>query len=293
MLQSVLPFAMEPRAQGTVTVAGGRTLGYAEFGPTNGVPVVFIPGAATSRLMNFGGALLEKRGVRLISVDRPGLGWSSHDPGATFLSVAADVEQLLSQQGVVAPMCVANSQGGPFGLACARRGVVSGVVLVSPSDEVAHGAVEAQLSPELRDLGRLVRDEPETAEALFAQFDADAMFALTMNAFPDSDAAVYGRPEFVDLYRRALEQGFAQGAAGYAHDTLLAMSPWPLDLDGLGLPVSIWFGLDDVSHSPDQGTTLARRIRGSQLHQVAGVGGSLLWRSPELILDDVLGASAR
>ncbi|MET0694061.1 MAG: alpha/beta hydrolase [Propionibacteriaceae bacterium] len=277
-----------PRRTGEVELPDGRRLAYAEYGDLDGTPMLFVPGAATSSRMNFGPVALAERGVRLISLDRPGLGHSSPAPTGTLLSFAEDVGVLLERLAVGRVPAVANSQGAPFGLACAQTEVISALALVSPADEVAYEPVRQQLLPDLQRLVEEVGQDPEAAEGRFAAFTADAMFDMVMSVVPDGDRTVYADPGFVTLYRAALEDGFAQGSAGYAHDTRLAMSRWPLQPTEIEVPVSIWFGAEDASHSPDLGQTLAARLTGSRRHVLAGVGGSLLWSSPGPILDELL-----
>ena len=187
---------------------------------------------------------------------------------------------------------VANSQGAPFGLCCASAGLVSALALVSPVDEVAHPLVKRQLPHRMRQLVDDVVRDPYSAEVSFAAFEAATMFAMVMGEVSESDRSVYRDEAFVKLFRAALDEGFAQGPSAYAHQTRLAMSHWGLDLASISVPVSIWFGRDDVSHSPDRGFFLAERIPCSRRHVVNGMGGSLLWRAPAPIVDELLSLAA-
>jgi pimeloyl-ACP methyl ester carboxylesterase len=127
--------------------------------------------------------------------------------------------------------------------------------------------------------------DPEEAAARFAGFSAESFFDFVLGDHPGSDAAVFGDVGFRALFRAALDEGFRRGSGGYAHDTVLAMQPWRLDLDAIDVPVTILFGADDATHSPDLGATLAARITAAERIVVPGVGGSLLWARPELVLD--------
>src|SRR5215208_5647003 len=83
-----------PARLGESLLPDGRRLGWAEWGPPDGVPVLLCPGAATSRWLGFGAGVVDALGVRLVSVDRPGLGASDAAPGRTLLDWAEDVRQL-------------------------------------------------------------------------------------------------------------------------------------------------------------------------------------------------------
>jgi pimeloyl-ACP methyl ester carboxylesterase len=267
-----------------VYLRDGRALGYAEYGPEEGTPVVFLAGAGCGRLMSFGDELLEERQVRLISADRPGLGMSSPHPDKTFASVAADVAELVDRLvGRPVPL-VANSQGAPFGLAVAQVGAASGVVLVSPIDDMAHPPIRAALPEDYRTLLDDVAADPGRASIALANATPNALVDMVMGDHPASDTPVYGDPAFRARYFAALSDGFRHGGDGYARDTVLVMTEWPEYLFSGEAPVAVLMGADDHAHSPDGGRTLATRL-GTTLTVVDGTGGSLLWARPDLVLD--------
>ncbi|MEU5864173.1 MULTISPECIES: alpha/beta fold hydrolase [unclassified Nonomuraea] len=277
-----------PARTGAERLPGGRLLGWAEWGPADGTPVLLSPGAATSRRLGMGAAAPGDLGVRLISLDRPGLGASTPAPGRTFADFAADVEVFAGRLGLGRPAMVGNSQGAPFALACAAAGVVGALALVSAADEVAAPRFADALPDELRRLTELSTHDPQAAEQVFAGFTPQAMWDLVMGGSPACDLAVYQGPEFADGYREALGEAFAQGPAGYARDTVLAMGRWGIDLSSITVPVDVWYGEHDATHSPDQGEGLTARIPGAVRHVVPGVGGALLWTHPHRILRALL-----
>ncbi|MFD1828167.1 MULTISPECIES: alpha/beta fold hydrolase [Streptomyces] len=270
----------------------GRLLGWAEWGPEDGTPVLFSPGAGTGRSLGFGAGAAGRLGVRLVSLDRPGLGASTPAPGRTFAGFAEDVRVLAARRGLGRPAMVGNSQGAPFALACAERGVVAALAVVSGADEVADPRFAAVLPKELRHLVDTAVADPAAAERIFARLTPGALHEMITAGSPECDLAVYRSPAFGTAWRRALEEGFAQGPEGYARDTALAMgrwSRWGLDLSAIAVPVDLWYGAEDSSHSPDRGAGLAERIPGAVRHVVPGIGGALLWTHAEEILRTLLG----
>ncbi|GAA3850696.1 alpha/beta fold hydrolase [Streptomyces sedi] len=282
-------YTTAPTRLGETRLPDGRTLGWAEWGPEDGVPVLLCPGAATSRRLGFGPQAVEALGVRLVSADRPGLGASSPAPGRTFADFAEDMRRLSEERGLGRPAVVGNSQGAPFALACAVEGVARALAVVSGADEVAAPEFADALTPELRDLVTRTERAPADAEAFFAGLGPDAMWGMVMGGSPDSDLAVYQRPEFAAAYRAALDEAFAQGGAGYARDTVLAMGRWPFALDRIGVPVDVWYGAEDTGHSPDNGARLAARMPGARRHVVPGIGGAVLWTHAEEVLATLVG----
>ena len=158
-------------------------------------------------------------------------------------------------------------------------------MLVLPIDEVAHPATTGKLPEPVRELVPAVAANPEEATARFADFSAESLFDFILNNHPPSDAAVFGEPGFRALFRATLAEGFRQEPTGYARDTVLAMLSWRLDLAAIDVPVTVLFGADDQTHSPDLGATLTNRIPTAERIVVPGLGGSLLWARPELVLD--------
>ncbi|MFJ7491998.1 alpha/beta fold hydrolase [Streptomyces sp. NPDC097727] len=280
---------IDPVRIGTEQLPGGRRLGWAEWGPVDGVPVLLSPGAATSRHLGFGGEAVDGLGVRLISLDRPGLGASSPRPGRTFRDFADDVRAFAALRGLGRPLMVGNSQGAPFALACAAAGVVGALAVVSGADEVAAPRFADALPDDLRGLVDLAVSDPAAAEKVFAGFTAQAMWDMVMSGSPECDLAVYQQPAFAAAYRRALDEAFAQGAAaGYARDTVLAMGRWDIGLSDIAVPVDLWYGEKDTSHSPDRGAGLAARIPGAVRHLVPDAGGAVLWTHAEQVLSTLL-----
>ncbi|MFF4078584.1 alpha/beta fold hydrolase [Streptomyces sp. NPDC001777] len=281
-------YVSDPVRVGTEQLPGGRLLGWAEWGPGDGVPVLLSPGAATSRHLGFGADAVAGLGVRLISVDRPGLGASTPLPGRTFDDFAEDIRAFAALRGLERPLMVGNSQGAPFALACAAAGAVGALAVVSGADEVAEPRFADALPEDLRRLVGLAVSDPAAAEQVFAGFTAQGMWDMVMAHSPERDLAVYRQPAFAAAYRRALDEAFAQGAAGYARDTALAMGRWGIGLSDIAVPVDLWYGQEDTGHSPDHGAGLASRIPGAVRHLVPEAGGSVLWTHAEQVLRTLL-----
>ena len=278
-----------PDRLGRTRLPDGRLLGWSEWGPPNGVPILLCPGAATSRRLGFGEDVVEPLGVRLVSVDRPGLGVSTPAPGRTFSDFVDDIRRFAALRGLGRPLMVGNSQGAPFALACAEAGVVSALAVVSGSDEVGAPEFATALPAGPRGLVARVASDPVGAEEFLAGFGPDAMWDMVMGTSPECDLAVYRDAGFTAAYRQALAEGFAQGGAGYARDTVLAMGRWPFPLPEITVPVDIWYGERDTGHSPDNGAFLAARIPTARRRVVPEAGGALLWTHSGQILTSLLG----
>ena len=92
---------MDDPTSRTLTLAGGRKIGYAEYGSPNGQPVFSFHGWPGSRLCGaHSDETAKKLNARIISLERPGIGLSSPQPKRTLLDHAKDVEALADHLGL-------------------------------------------------------------------------------------------------------------------------------------------------------------------------------------------------
>lgn len=284
-----------PEQLGAVELADGRALGWAQWGPADGWPVLFFSGAAMGRTLGFGTDRLEALGVRLIAVDRPGLGASDPAPGRTLDDWVDDVDQLVDALDAGDHGIVAFSMGAPFGLACAAAGLPQALAIVSGQDDLHDAAFADRLDPHLSGMLAAMADDPAGFEAGFAaQASPHLIWSLAIVDSAEVDVEVYSEPAFTRAYRDALEEGFAQGPAGYARDFTLAAGRWSFAPEQIAVPVDLWYGAQDRSavHSPDHGARMAQRIRGSFHYTVGDAGASLLWTHAGQILGGLVDAPA-
>ncbi|QRK07926.1 alpha/beta fold hydrolase [Archangium violaceum] len=271
----------------------GRRVGWSEWGSARGTPVLFCTGAAMTSSFGFGAEAIQELGVRLLCVDRAGLGGSAPDPNKSLESYARDVEAVLRSEGIARPPVIGFSQGAPFAVALAGSDVVSAVAIVSGQDELAYPPTRQMLHPDVAGLVTAIEKDREGFEASFAaRVDAEGLWALIIAMSAPEDRAIYDEPAFSTAYRRSLAEGFAQGPGGYVRDLTLAMSRWPTQPETITVPVSLWYGKRDTStvHSPDFGETLSTRFPKATLHAFPDEGGALLWTRSREILGDLLKA---
>src|SRR5438552_17010722 len=105
----------------SITLRDGRRLGYAEYGDPAGVAVFYFHGTPGSRLEGTIADEAAKRlRVRLIAIDRPGVGLSTFKPRRKLRDWPADVIALADALGIDRFAIVGLSGGGPHALAGAR-----------------------------------------------------------------------------------------------------------------------------------------------------------------------------
>ena len=280
-----------PERRREIKLQNGRTLAWSEWGPEEGSPVLFCTGAGMSGTLGSGHEYLQDLNVRLLGIDRPGLGQSTHDSDKTLESWASDVENLISSCGLIDPVAVGFSQGGPFALALAAEHLVKAVALVSAQDDLGHPPVKSLLPEQVAGMIDSARADPAGFEAWMAGMATDEfLWTLIRDMSAPVDRAIYEAPGFAERYRGCLREGFSQGAKGYARDLVIALNEWPFALEEIAVPVDLWYGALDTSpvHSPDFGKTLASRLPHASLVIAEDEGSSILWTRSREILQKLL-----
>ena len=154
-----------PLRDDVVHLPDGRRLAYAEWGDGGGTPILFFHAVPGSRLW-FEEPTTAGRGVKLVTVDRPGYGRSDSKEGASLLSWADDVEQLVDTLGIDRFAVVAWSMGGPYALAAAARlpGRVTRLGLASISHVPPDEQRESMRPPSEADVRAAASDPTELVE---------------------------------------------------------------------------------------------------------------------------------
>jgi pimeloyl-ACP methyl ester carboxylesterase len=273
--------------QGRMRLADGRLLAWSEWGPPDGLPVLFCPGAGMSGALGFAAHVLPELGVRLLAIDRPGLGHSDPHPGKTLASWVADTQAWSAANEFVQLGAVGFSHGAPFAFALAAHGLVAALAIVSGQDELAHPRIRPLLHPEVEQMVAAVEQDPVGFEdAVAARATPEGLWQLIMDMSSAPDLVLYRGEALQRAFRQALGEGFAQGSHSYARDLVNSLRRWPFELERIAVPIDLWYGAQDTSsvHSPDRGATLAARLPLATHTLDPAQGGALLWtRAHELL----------
>ena len=106
----------------TVTTPDGRTLACLEVGDPRGPLVLHNHGGPSSRLeARLFAAAAAKNGIRLVCVDRPGIGRSSRQKTRSYAGWAADLTAIADALGCHEFGVTGWSEGGPWALAASSR----------------------------------------------------------------------------------------------------------------------------------------------------------------------------
>lgn len=276
-----------PERQSTMQLYDGRRLAWSEWGPIDGLPVLFCTGAAMSGWLGFGALHLPYLGLKLIAIDRPGLGLSDPHPDKTLSSWVDDIQEFIQALGLRNVLAVGFSQGAPFAFALAGRSLVKAIAIVSGQDELAHPRLKPLLHPDVERMIAAVQQDPVGFEQHLSQIATpEGLWQLIIAMSAERDRILYESSTFREAFQRALQEGFSQGAQGYVRDLVNTYSSWSVKLEHISVPVDLWYGGLDTSivHSPDFGATLASRLPNASHTVAPEEGGSILWTKSRDIL---------
>ena len=260
-----------PAEPSTLTVGGGRTLAYAEYGDPEGRPVFAFHGVLGSRLT---WALCDddarELGVRLVAPERPGFGHSEFQPGRRLLDWPDDVRALADHLGVDGFAVVGFSAGGPHAAACGVRlpGRVRRLALASTvTPPATHGSADP-LNHAVLSATRFVPGFSRTAfetAAWLAEHSRPKFRASVVGTAAAPDRALFDTPEGEALIDDAAE-GFRGGSRGPAHDLPLVGGDWGFDADEVDAPVTMFHGSADGTVGVDMARAFADRLPDCDLH---------------------------
>lgn len=269
---------MTSSPQQHISLADGRALGYDDVGDPKGVPILYFHGVPSSRAdwrMWGSEALLHRLGVRLIAVDRPGVGASDFQPGRSLSDWPADVVAFADALGLERFGVLGYSGGGPYAAACAclipdRLLSVGLVSSVAPFDLPG---MTAGITPNNLRFLKLAREHPWLYRLIYRQLSLLARYVpglylkRALATFDAADRGAFARPD--------VHGGFfaAHGTPrGQQVDTALIIGAWDFDLGAITVPVHLWYGDQDRNVSAAMFRYLAAAIPNAHPHLIPGEG---------------------
>ncbi len=290
-----------PRVEGSIVVGDRRNLGYAEFGPSDGFPLIWFHGTPGGRrqISNSARRAAQERSVRIVSIERPGSGLSTLHLYERIRCVADDIRRLADALELERFAVVGLSGGGPYALACAHdlpeRVVVTallGGVAPSRGRERAAGGPSALVryaSPLIArthgPLGHLMARAVRSLEPL-----ADPAIDLFASFMPPGDRLVFDDP----LVRRMFVDDMLHAADRHLHaplmDAILFGRHWGFELADIEGRVLLWYGDADNIVPFTHGEHMAGLLRSATLARRPGEGHLGGLGASEELFDAILGA---
>ncbi|UCG23881.1 MAG: alpha/beta fold hydrolase, partial [Chloroflexota bacterium] len=267
----VAAFTASSRTGQTIILKDGRTLGYGEWGYRAGRVIFYFHGYPGS---HYEAALADepatRAGVRLIGLDRPGMGLSSFKPGRRLLDWPDDVMEAADALDIERFAVIGMSGGGPYAAACACKipGRLAACGIVAGLAPFKHGFKDmmfqirlvfwaAKHAPWLYDrlltlILNLHRQNPEKMEKILLA----GMYRL-----PEPDRRYLEKPEIRAAIVRYTEEAFRQGTDGVLYEGDLYTRPWGFEPEDIAFDkISLWHGDLDRSVPVSMGRAMAQRL---------------------------------
>lgn len=259
---------------GTVTVSDDRQLGYAQFGASDGLPVVAFSGTPGSRWFSaFFHDTARESGYSVLSLERPGYGRSDPVTERRLHQWPSTVREATEALGIDEFGIVAFSGGGPHALACGIEipDRVTAISLASPACRPAGFE-----NRRYRAVLWLARNAPWLLSPL-----CSAMAGLSRHGDPEQIAANYIGAAVSDTdvadgvtageiaYSDFLE-AFRNGPRGTVAELRLLAASWELDLAQIDVPVECWHSDADDEVPLSAARSLCDEIPTAAVHTLNG-----------------------
>ena len=257
MTASVAAGVTRPRLEGSLAVRGGRRLSFATFGSPYGDPVVWMHGTPGARrqIPVEARAFADRHGLRIIGIDRPGIGSSTAHQYADLLDWTTDLELVADVLGLPTMRVIGLSGGGPYALAAGAGlpdrvtsvAIIGGVAPTVGPDAIGGGAMAlaSKLRPVLS-VGRIPIGVAIYSLIMAARPFAGPAIDLYAALSPEGDKRLLGRPEFRAMFLDDLLKGSRRQLSAPLLDLLLFTKDWGFRLEDVKCPVYWWHG--DADH---------------------------------------------
>ena len=248
---------LTPEIGSTVSLKNGEKVGYLEFGDPNGKPIFYFHGAYSSRIEAGAFAFdAAKNGIRLIALDRPGIGLSDNISDFTFLDWTDIVIEVADILNIERFSVCGVSGGGAFACACGVNKTLANrlnnIILIAAMVPAKKSEKKKQLKS-ARALFTLCRVVPYVSglilNALYNQNQVNKSIqniqAYTENK--SEEHIEYSKKIIECIMIKSMSSSKAQGQQGNVRDLGLYSLPQGFNLADINTPVLIFSGIKDIN----------------------------------------------
>lgn len=278
-----MPVAIaRPKLEGNIAVGDDRQIGFAEFGDPQGRAVFWLHGTPGARrqIPMEARVYAEKRQIRLIGIDRPGIGSSTPHQYDTVFAFAEDLRTIADTLGIDRMEVIGLSGGGPYTLACAAAmpdrvvaaGVIGGVAPTTGTDAIGGGlmgSVGLRVAPLLHVAGGPVGVVASALIRLIRPVGSPAV-DLYGRVSPEADRQLLARPEIKAMFLDDLLNGGRKQMAAPFADVVVFARDWGFRLDEVKVPVRWWHGDHDHIVPFEHGQHVVAKLPDVELYHLPG-----------------------
>ena len=270
-----------PALEGTVAVRGERRLSFAEYGSRRGPAIVWMHGTPGARrqIPLEARELADRKGLRIIGLDRPGIGSSTPYLYPDVLDWTKDLELVLDTLAIDKIRLIGLSGGAPYVLAAGAAmpdrvhgiGVLGGVAPTRGPDAVDGGPIQlaVHLAP-LLSVARVPLGVALTQTIRVVRPLAGPALDLYAAVQPPGDKNLLSRPEFKAMFLDDLLNGSRFQTSAPINDLILFTRDWGFRAADVSVPVRWWHGDDDHIVPLRHGRHLVERLPDATLTVIDG-----------------------
>lgn len=270
-----------PALEGSVAVRDERRLSFAEYGVPRGQAIIWMHGTPGGRrqIPLEARQYAEANGVRIVGVDRPGIGSSTPHLYSDVLDWTGDLELLLDTLAVDTCRLIGLSGGGPYVLAAGAAlpdrvhgvGVLGGVIPTRGEDAAEGGLMQlAVMAAPLLTAARVPLGAALTQGIRLVRPLAGPALDLYAALQPPGDRKLLSRPEFKAMFLDDLLNGSRFQTSAPLADLVLFTRDWGFRAADVQVPVRWWHGADDHIVPFRHGRHLVDRLPDATLTAIDG-----------------------
>lgn len=270
----------------TLTLKENRILGYAEVGDLQGKPMFLFHGLHSSRLeVALVAKKMKKSGIRLIGVDRVGIGISTFKENHTLFDTVDDVVELANHLNIEKFSVLGTSSGAKYALACSKKipERLNAVFCLSsgvPIEFFTHDMPTAS-----RVMLKLLQKAPWLIKPLFWLSYArlsqnskkvDRFLGNIIYPLDKVDKVLlFNTPEIKEQFSLQCKESYVQGVKGNAYDAHFDMieKSWGFELEEIDFsPTYAWHGSLDRGIPLAVAKVLDERVKNIEFKALEGEG---------------------
>lgn len=203
-----------------------------------------------------------KMGIRILGVDRPGIGYSEYQRRRSILSWNDDIQMIADHMALGRFSVLGNSGGGPYALGCARAigERLDKVILVSAMAPYSY-------SESVRGMAMMVPRQPKPLRTLMAlgfKMGVTKMPHLLKRTLSgqmaQADYEYLSEPEKEVHLMNTLKENFRQGIRGYLYDATIYRNNWGFKVSDIQKEIHLWHGTSDRNVSIESAYRLAGQL---------------------------------
>lgn len=254
----------------------GRQVSVIEQGTQSGTPVVYLHGSPGSNKDHCKHEeLYQELGVRMLSINRPGIGKSTGQQGWNAISFADDLKNVLDTLEIEKTAVSGFSSGGLHACAFAHQhpdritklGLLGSV---APFDIPELNASRTEASKQLHDMAR------DNLDALVEQFSgvttADALLGVIHSIVAPADQQIFDQPDIAEQFLLAYSDLLPDGLRNIFNEIGMINSPWGFSPSGITAETHIWHGTADINVPIECCKYLTNQIPSAKAHCIEGAG---------------------